>query len=268
MRTQVPFHKGAQPPILARICCGQMARWIKISLSRKVGLDSSDIVLDGDPAPLPKRGQSFRPSCGPCLLFPNGWMAQDATWYGDRPRTKRHCARWGPSSLLPKCGQSPQFSSHVYCGQTAAWIQVPLGMEVGLGPGHIVLDGDPGPLLKRGHTPNFRPMFVVAKRLDGSRYGLLRWKTSARGNIVLDADLALPPPLKGHSSLNFGPCLLWPNGWMDQDATWCKGWPRAPGHIVLHGDQFPLPSKKGTAPNFRPMSLRPNGRPSQLLTYC
>jgi len=35
------------------------------------------------------------------------------------------------------------------------------GMEVGLGPGHIVLDGQ-----------------------------------------------------------IFGPCLLWPNGWMDQDATW------------------------------------------------
>ena len=26
----------------------------------------------------------------------------------------------------------------------------------------------------------------------------------------------------------FGPCLLWPNGWMDQDATWYEGrpWPR------------------------------------------
>jgi len=23
----------------------------------------------------------------------------------------------------------------------------------------------------------------------------------------------------------FGPCLLWPNGWMDQDATWCEGRP-------------------------------------------
>jgi len=29
----------------------------------------------------------------------------------------------------------------VYCGQTVGWIKVPLGMEVGLGPGHIVLDG-------------------------------------------------------------------------------------------------------------------------------
>jgi len=29
----------------------------------------------------------------------------------------------------------------VYCGQTAGWIKMPLGMEVGLGPGHNVLDG-------------------------------------------------------------------------------------------------------------------------------
>jgi len=33
--------------------------------------------------------------------------------------------------------------AHVYYGQTAGWIKMALGMEVGLGPGHIVLDGDP-----------------------------------------------------------------------------------------------------------------------------
>ena len=38
-------------------------------------------------------------------------------------------------------GHSPQFSVHVYCGQTAGWIMTPLGTEVGLGPGHSVLDG-------------------------------------------------------------------------------------------------------------------------------
>jgi len=37
----------------------------------------------------------------------------------------------------------PQFSAHVCCGQTAGWIKIPLGMQVGLGPGDIVLDGDP-----------------------------------------------------------------------------------------------------------------------------
>ena len=40
-------------------------------------------------------------------------------------------------------------------------------MHVGLGPGHIVLDGDPAPLPKRGTAaqPRFQPMSIVAKRL-------------------------------------------------------------------------------------------------------
>jgi len=38
----------------------------------------------------------------------------------------------------------------VYCGQTVGWIKVKLGMQVGLGPGYIVLDGDPAPLPQRG----------------------------------------------------------------------------------------------------------------------
>jgi len=43
-------------------------------------------------------------------------------------------------------------------------------MQVGLGPGHIVLDGDLAPLSEKGAEPhNFRPISVVAKWLDGSR---------------------------------------------------------------------------------------------------
>jgi len=33
----------------------------------------------------------------------------------------------------------------VYCGQTVGWIKMKLGIEVGLYPGHIALDGDPAP---------------------------------------------------------------------------------------------------------------------------
>jgi len=37
-----------------------------------------------------------------------------------------------------------------------------LGMEVGLGPGHILLDGDSAPLPKKGGRvpPNFWPIFA------------------------------------------------------------------------------------------------------------
>jgi len=40
----------------------------------------------------------------------------------------------------------------VYCGQMAGWIKVKLGMEVGLSPGDIVLDGNAAPPNK-GHSP-------------------------------------------------------------------------------------------------------------------
>jgi len=40
---------------------------------------------------------------------------------------------------------------------------MPLGTKVGLGPSHIVLDGDPAPP-KKGTAPNFRSMSIVAKR--------------------------------------------------------------------------------------------------------
>ena len=55
---------------------------------------------------------------------------------------------------------------------------MPLSIEVGLGPGHIVLDGDLAPLPKKGAetpSPKFWPMSVVAKRLDGSRCHLV-WR--------------------------------------------------------------------------------------------
>jgi len=41
--------------------------------------------------------------------------------------------------------QKAVHATHFYCGQTAGCIKMPLGMEVDLGPGHIVLDGDLAP---------------------------------------------------------------------------------------------------------------------------
>jgi len=90
------------------------------------------------------------PILGPYLLRPNGCMDQDVTWFGARPRPRRLCVRWGPSSLSPKGGRAPKFSAHVYCGQTAGWIKMALGMELGLSPGDFVLDGDPAAHPQKG----------------------------------------------------------------------------------------------------------------------
>ena len=43
----------------------------------------------------------------------------------------------------------------VYCGQTVGWIKMKVGMQVGLGPGHIVLGEDPAPPPQRGTAPQF-----------------------------------------------------------------------------------------------------------------
>ena len=40
------------------------------------------------------------------------------------------------------------------------------------------------------------------------------------GEIVLDGDPAAPPRKRGTAApVNFAPCLLSTNGWMDQDVT-------------------------------------------------
>ena len=46
----------------------------------------------------------------------------------------------------------------------AAWIKMSLGMKLGLGPVDFVSDGDAAP---QSPHPNFGPIFIAAKRLDG-----------------------------------------------------------------------------------------------------
>ena len=94
------------------------------------------------------------PVCDVRVLWPNGWTKQDETWQAGRPRPWPYCVRRGPSSP-PQRGTSPiQFSAHICCGQMAAWIKMPLGMELGLSPGDFMLDGDPAlPSPKKGAEP-------------------------------------------------------------------------------------------------------------------
>ena len=84
-----------------------------------------------------------------------------------------HIVLDGDPAPLPQRGTAPNFRPISVAAKMAAWIKIPLGMEVGLGPGDFVLNGDPAPSPKMGRNPpNFRPMFIVAKRLDGSRWHL------------------------------------------------------------------------------------------------
>jgi len=60
------------------------------------------------------------------------------------------------TQLPPEKGHTTptQFLAHVYCGQTAGWIKMPLGTEVNLDPGDIVLDRVAAPP-KRGTALQF-----------------------------------------------------------------------------------------------------------------
>jgi len=152
----------------------------------------------------------------------------------------------------------------------AGWIKMPLGMEIGLGPGDFVLDEDPAPRSpKMGRSPASPPQKGhTAPQISAHVYcgQMARWIKMALGievgfspyHIVLDGDPAALPRKGGRGPRIFGPFLLWPNSWMDQDTTW-YGVGLGPGNIVLDGDPAPTPQKgHSLPPNFRPMSIVAN----------
>jgi len=132
------FVLDGDPP--SHVYCGQTDALIKKPLGTEVGLGLRDIVLDGDPAPPLLKGHS-PPIFGQCPLWPNGRTkmllgSEVGLGPGD-------CVRWGSS--YHRHTHSTQFLVHVYFGQTAEWIRMPLGTEANLGPGNIVLGGVAAP---------------------------------------------------------------------------------------------------------------------------
>jgi len=99
---------GHSPQFSTNVRCGQTAGWTKMPHGMEVGLGPGDFVFDGDPAPPQKKGTApSHPIFGPCLLWSNGWMDEDATWYGSRRRPRPHCVRRGPSSPVKGAQQPP-----------------------------------------------------------------------------------------------------------------------------------------------------------------
>ena len=73
-------------------------------------------------------------------------MDQDATCYRGRPWPRRHCVTWsGPTHPSLKKGTTPTFWRMSIVAKRLLCIRIPLGMEVGLSIGDIVLHGDPAP---------------------------------------------------------------------------------------------------------------------------
>ena len=82
-----------------------------------------------------------------------------------------------------------------------------LGTEVGLGPGYIVLDGDPAPLPKRGQSPQFLAHFYFGQTAGWTKMPLSMEVGLGPGDFVFDGDPA-PPRKKDSPHPIFGPCLL------------------------------------------------------------
>ena len=80
-------------------------------LGREAGLGPGDIVLDGDPAPLPKIGAQQPPLFGPCRWIKMPLDMEVGLGAG-------HIVLDGDQAPLPQRGTVPQFSAHVCCGQT------------------------------------------------------------------------------------------------------------------------------------------------------
>ena len=116
--------KGRKMVVVVVVYCGQMAGWIKMPLGMEVGLSPGNIMLDGDPAPPPRKTGtapqfSAHVYCGQtaiCIRIPLG------TEVG---LNLGHCVRWDPAPP-PLRGHSPQFSASVRYGQMAGWSKMPL----------------------------------------------------------------------------------------------------------------------------------------------
>jgi len=158
-----PQKRGRSPQFSTHFCCGQTVGCIKMPLRMEVNLCPGHIVLDGDPAPLPKK--ATQPPLQFLAHFYCGQMAGriKITLSAEVGLSPGHIVLDGHPAPPKKGHSPPHFSDHGYCDQTAAWMKVPLGTKVDLGLDNIVLDADSAPPSPKGHsTPSFRPMSIVA----------------------------------------------------------------------------------------------------------
>ena len=96
----------------------------------------------------------------------------------------------------------------LHCGQTVGQIKMKFSMQVGLGHGHIVLDGDPAPPFhQRGTAPQFSAHISCGQMAAWIKMSLGMELRLGPGNFVLDGDPA-PPPQKGDRAPNFRPMFI------------------------------------------------------------
>ena len=120
-----------------------------------------------------------------------------------------------------------------------------LARTVGLGPGHIVLDGDPAPHKRGTAAPTILAHVCCGQSAGWTKMPLGMEVGLGPGHILLDVDPAAP---KGHSpQFSAHVCCGRTAGWIKVPLGTKVG--LGPGHIVLDGDPAP-PMKRGHGPQF------------------
>jgi len=129
-----------------------------------------------------------------------------------RPFVKRYVLCY-PTVVLSVCLSVCLWCLSVtlmYCGQTVGWIKMKIGVQIGLGSGHIVLDGYPDPPPQRDTAAQFWAHICYGQMAGWSKTSLGMEVGLDPGDFLLDGDSA-PPPEKGAgaaSPLNFGPMSI------------------------------------------------------------
>jgi len=84
---------------------------------------------------------------------------------------------------------------------------------------HCVRWGPSSSSRKGGQSPQFSAHICCGQIAAWIKMPLGMKVCLSPGDFVLDGDPAPPSQERGRSPPIFGPCLLWPNGWRDQDGA-------------------------------------------------
>ena len=121
-------------------------------------------------------------------------------------------------------------------------------------PRQLCVRWGPSPLPQKGRSPTqFLAQVYCGQRAAWMKMPLGTEAGLGLHDIMFDVDPVSPEKWAHPPDPMFGPSLLRPNGWMDEDDAWYGSRPRPRPHCTRRG---PSSRERGTAaPSFRPMSI-------------
>ena len=150
---------------------------------------------------------------------------------------------------------------HVYCRQTGGWIKMPLGTKLGLDPGHIVLHWDPVTPAQKEDRAHQFSAHVYCGQTAGWTKVVLGMAVGLVPGHIVLDGDQVPPPKRGRHR----PPIFVPC------LFWPNGWmdqgiTRPRPHCVRWKPSFPLSKRGAEPPIFGPCLLWPNGWMDQDVT--